>query len=82
MMEVYDVAIIPIIVGVVELLKQLGLPTKFSALVAAILGIVIGIVYVAPGDILRGVLVGLSLGLAASGLYSGVKNTVEGVKHE
>jgi L-cystine uptake protein TcyP (sodium:dicarboxylate symporter family) len=81
-MQIYDVAIIPLIVGVVELLKQLGLPTKFSALVAAILGIVIGIVYVAPGDILRGVLVGLSLGLAASGLYSGVKNTVEGVKHE
>jgi L-cystine uptake protein TcyP (sodium:dicarboxylate symporter family) len=82
MMEVYDVAIIPLIVGVVELLKQLGLPTKFSALVAAILGIVIGVVYVAPGDILRGILVGLSLGLAASGLYSGVKNTIEGVKHE
>jgi L-cystine uptake protein TcyP (sodium:dicarboxylate symporter family) len=81
-MEVYDVAIIPLIVGVVELLKQLGLPTKFSALVAAILGIVIGVVYVAPGDILRGILVGLSLGLAASGLYSGVKNTIEGVKHE
>jgi L-cystine uptake protein TcyP (sodium:dicarboxylate symporter family) len=82
MMEVYDVAIIPLIVGVVELLKQLGLPTKFSALVAAILGIVIGVVYVAPGDILRGLLIGLSLGLAASGLYSGVKNTIEGVKHE
>lgn len=81
-MEVYDVAIIPLIVGVVELLKQLGLPTKFSALVAAILGIVIGVVYVAPGDILRGLLIGLSLGLAASGLYSGVKNTIEGVKHE
>jgi L-cystine uptake protein TcyP (sodium:dicarboxylate symporter family) len=81
-MEVYNVAIIPLIVGVVELLKQVGLPTKFSAVVAAALGIIIGIVYVAPDDILRGVLVGLSLGLAASGLYSGVKNTVEGVKGE
>ncbi len=79
-MEIYDVAIIPLIVGVVESLKQIGLPSKFAAVVAVILGVVIGIVYVAPGDIAKGVLVGLSLGLAASGLYSGVKNTVEGVQ--
>lgn len=79
-MEIYDVAIIPLIVGVVELLKQLGLPTKFAGVVAAILGIVIGIVYVAPANIAEGLLVGLSLGLAAAGLYSGVKNTVEGIK--
>lgn len=79
-MEVYDVAIVPLIVGVVELLKQLGLPTKFAAAVAALLGVVVGVVYVAPNDILQGILVGLSLGLAAAGLYSGVKNTVEGIK--
>jgi L-cystine uptake protein TcyP (sodium:dicarboxylate symporter family) len=80
--EVYDVVIIPLIVGVVELLKQLGLPVKFSALVAAILGIVIGVIYIAPNDILQGILVGLAMGLSASGLYSGVKNTIEGVKGE
>ena len=79
-MEVFDVAIIPLIVGVVELFKQLGLPNKFAALLAAALGILIGIVYVTPGDVLQCILVGLSLGLAASGLYSGVKNTVEGVQ--
>lgn len=77
MMEAYDVAIVPLIVGVVELLKTAGLPNKLSAVVAAIMGIVVGIVYVHPGDIPKGVLVGLSLGLAASGLYSGVKNTKE-----
>jgi hypothetical protein len=79
-MEIYDVAIIPLIVGVVELFKTLGLPTKFSALVAAVLGVAIGIVYVAPENIPEGILIGLSLGLAAAGLYSGIKNTVEGVK--
>lgn len=79
-MEIYDVAIIPLIVGITELFKMLGLPTKFAAVAAVISGVVIGIVYVAPGDIAKGVLVGLSLGLAASGLYSGVKNTVEGVQ--
>lgn len=76
-MEIYDVAIIPLILGVVELLKQLGLPAKYAALTSAILGVLIGILYVFPDDILRGVLVGLSLGLAASGLYSGSKNAIE-----
>ena len=79
-MEIYDVAIIPLIVGLVELAKKLGLPDKFAAVLSAILGVVIGLVYVAPNDPAKGVLVGLSMGLAASGLYSGVKNTVEGIK--
>jgi len=79
-MEIYDVAIIPLIVGLVELAKKLGLPNKFAAVLSAVLGVVIGLVYVAPNDPAKGVLVGLSMGLAASGLYSGVKNTVEGIK--
>lgn len=79
-MEIYDVAIIPLIVGIVELAKKLGLPDKFAAVLSAVLGVVIGLVYVAPDDPAKAVLVGLSMGLAASGLYSGVKNTVEGMK--
>ncbi len=79
-MQVYDVAIIPLIIGVTELVKKLGLPDKFAALLSAVLGVVIGLVYVAPENPLEGILVGLSMGLAASGLYSGTKNTVEGVK--
>ncbi len=79
-MEIYNVAIIPLIVGVVELAKQIGLPNKFSAVLSAILGVVIGLVYIAPENPPKAILVGLSVGLAASGLYSGVKNTVEGMK--
>lgn len=79
-MEVYHVAIVPLIVGLVELLKGIGLPNKFSALVAALIGILIGIVYVSPEDIPRGILTGLSFGLMASGLYSGTKNTAQGIK--
>ncbi|HZJ58190.1 MAG TPA: hypothetical protein VFD89_08140 [Clostridia bacterium] len=79
-MEIYQVAIIPLIIGVVELFKSLGLPNKFSALTASLLGILIGVFYVYPRDVPRGIIVGLSFGLAASGLYSGTKNTVQGVK--
>lgn len=80
-MEIYDIAIAPLILGIVELMKKLGLPGKFSGLVATILGIVIGILYLYPENVLQGILVGMSVGLTASGLYSTTKNTVEGIKN-
>jgi len=79
-MEVYDVAIIPLITAVTELVKRMGLPEKFAAVFSAILGIIIGVIYVAPDNLQEGILVGLMMGLSASGLYSGVKNTAEGIK--
>lgn len=79
-MEIYDVAIIPLIVGIVELFKGIGLPRKFGALVAAVIGILIGIFYLEPGDVPKGILIGLSLGLAASGLYSGTRNTTDATR--
>lgn len=76
-MEIYDIAIVPLIVGLVELVKKLGLPSKFCPVVSVILGIIIGLVYISPDDVAKGVLVGASLGLSAVGLYSGTKNTKE-----
>lgn len=74
----YGVALIPVIVGVVELLKRIGLPVKWAPLAALALGQAAGLLYVAPGDPLKGVLAGVVLALAAVGLWSGPKNTVEG----
>ena len=79
-MEIYDVALVPLIVGAVQLCKIAGLPVKFAALLSLILGVVVGVIYIAPGDILKGILLGASIGLGASGLYSTTKNTVEGIK--
>lgn len=76
----FDIALLPVIVALVGLVRSLGLPAKLAPLVAVALGIVAGYVYVAPGDSAQAVLVGITLGLAASGLYSGGKNAVEGVK--
>lgn len=81
-MEVYDVAVIPIITGLVGVFTQLGLRKKFAPIVSLVLGLLIGIFYVYPGDIKGGILVGLMLGLSATGLYSGTKNTKELVKGE
>lgn len=77
MFEVYDIVVLPIIVGVVELLKKAGFPDKLLPLSAVLLGILVGVVYIAPTDVKQGILVGIVLGLSASGLYSGGKTLVE-----
>lgn len=58
-------------------MKRFGLPKKLAPLISLLLGISAGILYVNPHDIKGGVLVGLMMGLSASGLYSGTKNTFE-----
>lgn len=77
MFEIYDVALIPLIVGLVQVLKTMGLSRKFLPLAAIIFGIGGGIFYVYPDDIKGGIIVGIMLGLSSSGLYSGTKNTFE-----
>ncbi|MDY0410371.1 hypothetical protein ACFFIS_16735 [Virgibacillus soli] len=77
MFEVYDVMLIPLILGLVELFKGLGLKRKFLPVVSVVLGLGAGIFYVYPEDVKGGILFGLMLGLSASGLYSGTKNTLD-----
>lgn len=77
MIEVYGVALIPLIIGLVELIKWFGLPKKLLPLASLVFGITAGIVYVNPEDIKAGILVGLMMGLSASGLYSGTKHAFE-----
>jgi uncharacterized membrane protein len=79
-LQIYDVAIIPFIVAFVELAKKVGVPTKYAGLCSAAIGILIGVFYLFPSNILQGILVGAAMGLGASGLYSTTKNTIEGIK--
>lgn len=76
-MEIYDVVLIPLIIGMVELLKMYGMKKRFLPPIALVFGIVGGIFYVYPEDIKAGILVGVMMGLSASGLYSGGKAVVE-----
>ena len=72
-------AAVPLIVAVVELCKALGLPTRLAPLAAVVVGLALGMLgtlvafYPAARPWLEGVLGGIVLGLAASGLYSGQK---------
>lgn len=51
----YDVALIPLIIGLVEVIKKFGVSKKFLPVTALFLGLLAGIFYVYPTDI-KGVL--------------------------
>ncbi|MES1045277.1 hypothetical protein FOA22_12435 [Heyndrickxia oleronia] len=76
MFEIHDVAIIPLILALVQFFKKVGLPEKYSPIIAVFFGLFAGIFYL-DAPIKEGIIVGLMLGLSATGLYSGTKNLVK-----
>ncbi|GKV65775.1 MULTISPECIES: hypothetical protein [Sporosarcina] len=76
-MEVTDIVLIPVIIGLIELLKLYGLPKKLMPILSLALGIGGGIFYLFPYDWKSGILGGIIMGLSASGLYSGSKTIVK-----
>lgn len=74
------VAQVGLIMGLAELVKKLGLDSKYIPLFDVIVGIVsgVGIYGIAYNKgIINGVLLGLAFGLSACGLFSGIKNTLK-----
>lgn len=77
-MDYYDDAlIVPLIIGITELAKRLGLPKKYAAVFSWVVGIAMAYVYVAPGEIKKSFFIGSALGLSASGLFSGTKSAMK-----
>ena len=75
--QIYDIAIVPVILALVQLAKQAGLTNRFAPVVSLLLGIAAGFVYLAPGDPAKAVFVGIVMGLSAVGLFSGAKNSIQ-----
>lgn len=76
-MEYAGIAIIPLIIGLLEIVKKAGLKEKYVPLISLIFGLIAGLTLFADGDAKTGVIQGVFIGLSAVGLYSGTKNTVE-----
>ncbi|SHI70517.1 hypothetical protein [Lutispora thermophila] len=72
-----EAIIIPVIIAITEVLKSLGLPRKFSALVSLIMGVIAGVFYLDHPELKMRIFQGIIYGLSAAGLYSGTKNTVQ-----
>lgn len=70
------VAIVPIVVGLVSVVKGIGLPSKYAPVLSIAFGI--GLVALTGVAWQAFVIQGIIAGLAASGLYSGAKATIQG----
>lgn len=81
-LEVFGVALVPLILALVELFKRTGLSDKWSPVLSVVLGLLAGVFVLDTGDLYEGIVVGLALGLSATGLYSGTKNVKEGVEQQ
>lgn len=76
-MEYAGIGIIPLLIGILEVLKRIGLNEKFVPVISLLLGITIGLFLISNGDIKDGIVQGVYIGLSAVGLYSGAKNTLK-----
>lgn len=79
-MEYAGIAIIPLLIGILEIFKKVGVNEKYIPVISLIAGIGIGIALFSDGDLKSGIVQGIYIGLSAVGLYSGTKNTIEGIK--
>jgi hypothetical protein len=79
--ELYGVSAVVLIIGLVELAKQVGFPAKFAGVLSVGCGLAVslGYAYLAEQVAFQAVITGLALGLSAAGLYSATKNAVEKV---
>lgn len=75
-MEFAGIAIIPLLIGLLEVIKKIGVKEKYIPIFAIVFGLIIGIVFLSS-DIKEGIIIGIYIGLSAVGLYSGTKNTME-----
>lgn len=65
---------IPIVMGIVQAMKQVGLPSRWAGVVSLVLGVAGGVIFAGSLDLWRtAVAGGLYVGLSASGLYSTLK---------
>lgn len=69
-----------VIIGLVEIVRKLGLKTKLLPIVSLLIGMICGVfVYgvVSGYGIFKGILLGVALGLASSGLFEYGKIYIE-----
>lgn len=74
--QAYDIALVPVIIGLVRVARRMGLAPRWQPALAIVLGIAGGWFYVEPDEPKKAILVGIVMGLSAIGLWSGVKNSI------
>lgn len=80
MLENGGAVVIPVILGLVEVLKRLGMPSQWAPVASLVLGLGSGFIYLAPGEPSAAVLAGLIAALSAMGLWSGPKAMIRALR--
>jgi ABC-type uncharacterized transport system permease subunit len=78
-LDLYGISAVLVIVGLVQLAKQIGFNSKYGGVLAVVLGLCLslGFSYFSDVTAFKAVVTGLALGLSAAGLYSTTKNALE-----
>lgn len=69
-----------LVIGLAELAKKVGCPTKYIPLIDLGLGLMGGLAvfgYELGYGAFKGIIIGIAIGLSACGLFSGVKNIIK-----
>jgi len=77
---IYGIPALALVIGLVKLFQEVGLPSKYAPLASLGIGILAGIaVALTNGQtILQGIVLGICFGLSSSGIYDiGKKSTTE-----
>jgi hypothetical protein len=77
----FGIAVIPAIVGLVQVVKDLGVPSNYAPLAAVVFGLLAGFAQFYAGRIpwITAAVTGIALGLSAVGLYAGAKTIAQNV---
>lgn len=81
--QIGSVVIVPLIVGLVEVAKRTGLPSQYAAPLSLAFGLAISLgawltAQAGGGGLFDATLLGLAVGLSASGLYSITRSAAGG----
>ena len=74
-----NVVLVPLLIGILEVFKKLGINEKYIPLISVFFGIVSGFAVngFTSDKIIENIYTGVAVGLSAVGLYSGAKNTLQ-----
>jgi hypothetical protein len=77
----FGISAIPAIVGLVQVVKDLGMPANFAPLAAVLFGLLAGFAQLYAGQLawIPAAVTGVALGLSAVGLYSGARTVAANV---
>ena len=70
-LAVGGISIVALIIGLVKVAREMGMPSKFAPALAVLLGVIFGVTAAmyASSEVYVGIIGGIAAGLGASGLY-------------